>query len=503
MIDSTVYLIGAGPGNEGLITVRGLELVRQADVLVYDQLGTSAFLNEVPKNCQMYDVGKSSGNHKLSQDGINELLAQKAKEFKKVVRLKGGDPYIFGRGGEEYLYLKERGINVEVVPGITSAISVPAFAGIPITQRGYTTSLAIITGHEAQKEASDLNWKALAGIGTVVFVMGVKNIGKICQNLINEGKGPNTPVAMIRNGTLPTQKTYIGTLATMEEIVKKENIQPPCITVVGKVVELHPELNWFEKLPLYGKKIVVTRSRAQASSLLKELKELGADAIECPTIKITEITDNNAFNSFLEKNNDYSHLVFTSVNGVEIFIKKLFEANKDLRILFSKKIICIGPATATAFKDKGIIADFVPETYVAESIIPYFENEKDAKVAILRAEKAREVLPEALKEMGHKVDVIPLYHTDYEECLNSEILENLRNNEIDYITFTSSSTVDGFAKMIKNTDIKPESIPAAVIGPVTEETCKKYGFDVKIKAREFTIPGLIEAILKYNKKANK
>ena len=496
MIDSTVYLIGAGPGNEGLITVRGLELVRQADVLVYDQLGTSAFLNEVPKNCQMYDVGKSSGNHKLSQDGINELLAQKAKEFKKVVRLKGGDPYIFGRGGEEYLYLKERGINVEVVPGITSAISVPAFAGIPITQRGYTTSLAIITGHEAQKEASDLNWKALAGIGTVVFVMGVKNIGKICQNLINEGKDPDTPVAMIRNGTLPTQKTYIGTLATMEEIVKKENIQPPCITVVGKVVELHPELNWFEKLPLYGKKIVVTRSRTQASSLLKELKELGADAIECPTIKITEITENNAFNSFLEKNNDYSHLVFTSVNGVEIFIKNLLEAGKDLRILYGKKIICIGPATAKAFKDKGIIADFVPETYVAESIIPFFENEKEAKVAILRAEKAREVLPEALKEMGHKVDVFPLYHTDFEECLNSEILENLCNNEIDCVTFTSSSTVDGFAKMIKNTDIKPEKIPAAVIGPVTEETCKKYGFDVKVRAKEYTIPGLIEAIIK-------
>ena len=442
----------------------------------------------------MYDVGKSSGNHKLSQDGINELLAQKAKEFKTVVRLKGGDPYIFGRGGEEYLYLKERGIKVEVVPGITSAISVPAYAGIPITQRGYTTSLAIITGHEAQKEASELNWKALAGIGTVVFVMGVKNIGKICQNLINEGKDPSTPVAMIRNGTLPSQKTYIGTLATMEEIVKKENIQPPCITVVGKVVDLHPELNWFERLPLYGKKIVVTRSRAQASCLLKELKELGADAIECPTIKITEITDNKAFDSFIEKQGDYSHLVFTSVNGVEVFIKKLLEANKDLRILYGKKIICIGPATAKAFKDRCIIPDFIPETYVAESMIPYFEKANNAKVAILRAEKAREVLPDALRKLGHQVDIIPLYHTDLEETLNPEVLDYLEKGKIDLVTFTSSSTVEGFAKMLEKTTIKPESIPAAVIGPVTEESCKNYGFNVKIKAKEFTIPGLVEAI---------
>ena len=496
MKDSKVYLIGAGPGNEGLITVRGLELVRQAEVLVYDQLGTSAFLNEVPADCQMYDVGKSSGNHKLSQDGINELLAEKAKEFKRVVRLKGGDPYIFGRGGEEYLYLKERGINVEVVPGITSAISVPAYAGIPITQRGYTNSLAIITGHEAQKEASDLNWKALAGIGTVVFVMGVKNIGKICQNLIAEGKAPDTPVAMVQNGTLPQQKTYIGTLATMEEIVKRENIQPPCITVVGKVVDLHPELNWFEKLPLFGKKIIVTRSRAQASGLLADLKELGADAIECPTIKITEIKDNKAFDDFIEKNQNYTHLVFTSVNGVKTFVKKLFASKNDLRILFGKKIICIGPATAEAFKEKGIIADFVPETYVAESIVPFFENIKNANVAILRAEVAREVLPEALKKLGHRVDIIPLYHTDYENTISSELVELLEKNQIDYVTFTSSSTVEGFAKMIENSNIKPEKVPAAVIGPVTEESCKKHGFNILVIAKEYTIPGLVEALIK-------
>ena len=494
MIDSTVYLIGAGPGNEGLITVRGLELVRKADVLVYDLLGTSAFLNEVPQNCQMYDVGKSAGNHKLGQDGINELLAQKAKEFKTVVRLKGGDPYIFGRGGEEHLYWKERGIKVEVVPGITSAISVPAYAGIPITQRGYTTSLAIVTGHEAQKEISDVNWKALSGIGTLIFLMSVKNIGQICRNLLAEGKPANTQMAMIRYGTLPKQKSYFGTLGTMEEIVKKENIQPPCVTIIGKVVDLHSQLNWFEELPLFGKKILVTRSRAQASSLLERLKELGADAIECPTIKITEIANNNAFDDFIENYNKYTHLVFTSVNGVNTFIEKVFEANKDLRLLYGKKVICIGPATAKAFKDKGIIADYVPETYIAESIIPYFEKENNAKVAILRAEVAREVLPEALKRLGHQVNVVPLYHTDFENEISHETLDYLEKGIIDLVTFTSSSTVEGFAKMIEKTNILPQNIPSAVIGPVTEETCKKYGFNVKVRAKEYTISGLVEAI---------
>ena len=496
MIDSKVFLIGAGPGNEGLITVRGLEILRKAEVLVYDQLGTPAFLKEVPEKCQLYDVGKSAGNHKLSQDGINELLAEKAKEFKIVVRLKGGDPYVFGRGGEEFLYLRERGIKVEVVPGITSAISVPAFAGIPITQRGYTTSMAIITGHEAQKEISEINWKSLTGIGTLVFLMGVKNIGQICQNLMAEGKSPETPMAMIRYGTSPKQKSYFGTLGTMEELVKKENIQPPCVTVVGKVVSLHKELNWFEELPLFGKRIIVTRSRLQASSLLSSLRELGADAIECPTIKISEIEDNKAFDAFIENNQKYTHLVFTSVNGVNTFIKKLFNKKLDLRLLFGKKILCIGPATAEAFREKGIIADYVPDTYVAESMIPFFEKEKNAKVAILRAEVARETLPEALKKLGHKVDIIPLYHTDYIDKIDSEIVEFLENDLIDYVTFTSSSTVEGFAKMIKKTNIKPEKINAAVIGPVTEENCKKYGFNVVVKANEYTIPGLVEALIR-------
>lgn len=496
-MNSKVYLIGAGPGNAGLITVRGLELVRKADVLIYDQLGTSEFLKEAPKNCQMFDVGKSAGNHKLSQDGINELLYQKAKEFTTVVRLKGGDPYIFGRGGEEFLYLQERGINVEVVPGVTSAISAASYAGIPITHRGYTTSMAIVTGHEAEKETSDINWNALAGIGTVVFLMGVKNISQICQSLIASGKSPDTPVAMVRYGTQSRQESYFGKLSTMPEIVIQKNIQAPCVTIVGNVVDLHNKLNWFEKLPLFGKRIVVTRSRAQSSNLLATLKELGADAIECPTIKISEIENNQALQDFINNNNTYTHLVFTSVNGVNTFIEKLLAQGKDLRILYGKKLVCIGPATAEAFKQKGIIADYIPETYVAEAMIPWFEKQPKGKIAILRAEKAREVLPEALSKLEHDVDVIPLYHTEFESEINSEVTEYLKNSQIDYVTFTSSSTVEGFAKLLEGSDIKPDKIPAAVIGPVTAETCKKYGFPVKIAAEEYTIPGLVQMIIRH------
>lgn len=501
MEKATVYLIGAGPGNAGLITVKGLELVKKADVLVYDQLGTSAFLNEVPKQCQMYDVGKSSGNHKLSQDGINKLLAQKAKEFKTVVRLKGGDPYLFGRGGEEFLYLKEHGINVEVVPGVTSAISAPCYAGIPITQRGYTSSLAIVTGHQAEKEISDVNWKAIAGIGTVVFLMSVKNIGQICHNLMAEGKPADTPVAMVRYGTLSKQKSYFGTLGTMEAIVEKEGIKPPCVTVVGKVVDLHEQLNWFEKLPLFGKKIIVTRSRTQAGSLLSELQQWGAEAIECPTIRITPNEDDSALNDFLNCHEKYSYAVFTSVNGVNTFIEKIMNSNKDLRILYGKKIVCIGPATAEAFKQKGIVADYVPDSYVAENLIKWFETQKPGKVAILRAEKAREILPEALKKLGYNVNVISLYHTDFETNITPELLEYLENNQIDYVTFSSSSTVEGFAKILENTNIKPEQVPSAVIGPVTAETCKKFGFPIKVTAKEFTIPGLVKEILRANSKS--
>lgn len=498
-----VFLVGAGPGDAGLITVRGLDLVKRADVIIYDQLGTAAFLSQTKPECEMYDVGKFAGNHKVTQDDINALLAKKAAEKKLVVRLKGGDPFVFGRGGEEMQYLIERGHAVEVVPGVTSAISAPCYAGIPITQRGFTASLAIVTGHEAEKEGSDLNWPALAGIGTVVFLMGVKNLPQICQNLIAAGRAPETPVAMIQNGTLPTQRTVTGTLATIPEIAVREGVQPPAVTVVGEVVALRSQLAWFEKRPLFGRRIAVTRSRLQASSLVAELQSLGAQVIECPTIKIVQHQSSDAFKSFIARSREFEHLVFTSVNGVTGFIEALYEQKLDLRFLGGKKIVCIGPATAAAFIDRGINPDFVPETYVAESLFPWFEKLPPAGVAILRAEKAREVLPQTLAQLGHRVEVVPLYHTEYDKPDSSEIISAVRDGRLDLITFSSSSTAEGLASLLTDSDIDPVMIPAAVIGPITAETCRKLGFTIKVEAEEFTIPGLIKAMQSYFATSNR
>ena len=492
-----VYLVGAGPGDPGLITIRGLSLVRAADVIIYDQLGTAAFLSHARKDCELYDVGKFAGNHKVTQDNINALLAEKALEKKLVVRLKGGDPFVFGRGGEEMLYLAERGIGVEVVPGVTSAIAAPCYAGIPITQRGFTASLAVVTGHEAEKETSDINWQALAGIGTVVFLMGVKNLPAICKNLIAAGRSPETPVALVQHGTLPIQRTITGTLATIAKVAVEANIQPPAATIVGEVVELREKLAWFEKRPLFGRKIAVTRSRQQASVLVEELQQLGAEVLECPSIKIIQHHTSEALKTFMANCDSFEHLIFTSANGVSGFIEALTENNLDMRFLSGKKIVCIGPATAAAFKERGIIADFVPKTYVAEALLPYFENLSPTRIAILRAEKAREILPETLQKLGHHVEIVPVYHTEYETPDNSEIAAALKSGSIDLVTFTSSSTAEGFVKMLAGSGVDNNLIPAAAIGPITAATCREFGFAIKTEATDFTIPSLIEAIQKY------
>lgn len=501
MKESSVYLVGAGPGDAGLITVRGLELVRKADVVVYDQLGTAEFLSQVKEGCELINVGKFAGNHRVPQDGINEILKQKALEGKMVVRLKGGDPFIFGRGGEEMLYLTEAGINCQVVPGVTSAISAPSYAGIPITQRGYTCSMAIVTGHEASKEVSDINWQALAGIGTVIFLMGVKNLPKIVKNLTECGRAPETPVAMIQHGTLPIQRTVTGTLADIVNIAREADIQPPAVTVVGEVVALRQNLEWFEKRPFFGKTIVVTRSRMQASSLLHQLKELGARAVECPAIRIIQHQNSSEFSAFIEAADAFEHLVFTSVNGVDGFVEALTAVGRDLRFLGPKKIVCIGPATAQAFIDRGITPDFVPETYVAEALFPYFEDLAPCGVAILRAEKAREVLPETLKQLGHNVNVVPIYHTEYETPDAKETVELLEAGKVDLVTFTSSSTVEGFVKIVKNSKVDLAKVRAASIGPITSQTCRDHGIPITLEAKNHSIPGLITTINQYFKES--
>lgn len=492
-----VFLVGAGPGDPGLITRRGYDLIQQAEVLIYDQLGTAAFIGHCRADCEMIDVGKFAGKHTMPQEEINELLVKKARENKIVVRLKGGDPFVFGRGGEELQVLHQAGIEFEVVPGITSAISAPAYAGIPVTHRDFTSTFAVVTGHEADKEGSAINWQALAQIGTVVFLMGVKKLPEIVKNLIDSGRSPETPVAMVQHGTLPIQRTVSGTLSTIVEIAREAQIKAPAVTVVGQVVNLRESMQWIEHRPLFGRTILVTRSRHQASSLLAQLQELGANAIEFPTIKIVQHSNSTVFNDFLARIDSFQYLVFTSVNGVDGFVEALLQAGKDLRALAGKKLVCIGPATAEAFTRRGIRPDHVPQTFVAEAMLPWFESNSPGQAAFLRAEKAREVLPEALRQIGYEVEVIPVYHTEYESPDSSAIIELLQQGKVDLVTFTSSSTVDGFEQLIKDAGIAAESVPGAVIGPITEQTALSKGYSIKCRAEEYTIPGLINAMRGY------
>ncbi|MBF0501326.1 MAG: uroporphyrinogen-III C-methyltransferase [Candidatus Riflebacteria bacterium] len=491
-----VSLIGAGPGDPGLITVRGLQRIREADVVVFDQLGAPALLDNARPGAELIDVGKRAGDHTLPQEKINELLVQKAKEGKRVVRLKGGDPHIFGRGGEEMETLASEGIGFEVIPGVSSAIAGPAYAGIPITHRSCTASLAIATGHEADDTAeSRVPWESLAHIGSVVILMGVGRLEAIVERLRKAGRRSTTPVALIEQATTPKQRTTIGTLADIVEKARDAKVKPPALIVIGEVVRYHERLSWFERRPLHGRTIVVTRSRAQASDLVQALSDLGANVLTAPAIKIEKLDQNPGFDDFLKHISEFKYLVFTSVNGVDGFVDTLIERKKDLRDLAAKTIICIGPATADAFRRRGITPDFVPDTFVAEALIPYFQERKPEGVAILRAEKAREVLPDALRELKYKVEVIPLYKTKLDGSAGESVIAALRAGTVDAVTFTSSSTVDNFIEMLAGTGIEPASIPGAAIGPVTAATCAEKNVRLVAESSVHTIPGLVDALL--------
>lgn len=495
-----IYLIGAGPGDPGLITVKGLQCISEADVVVYDYLASPRLMKHAKPGAELIYVGKMGGNHTLSQDGINELLVEKGRLGLKVARLKGGDPFVFGRGGEEAQVLRKAGVAFEIVPGVTSAVAAPAYAGIPITHRDHTTSVTFVTGHEDPNKAqSTINWNNLT-TGTVVFFMGVKNLPMIVENLIKAGRSPETPAALVRWGTTAKQKTVTGNLSNIREVAEKAGITAPAIIVVGEVVQLREELAWFENAPLFGKKIAVTRSREQASSLVEKLSDLGADCVECPTIKIEPIKNerlNNAINTL----KNYDWLIFTSVNGVSCFFDTLFEMGLDSRAIGGLKTAVIGPATQEKLLSYGIKADVVPESYVAESVIKAFEKEevKGKKFLLPRAKDARAILPEKLAEMGGTVDEIITYEAVEDTDKSSEMLSLLKKNEIDMVTFTSSSTVSNFVKLLPENEISGlmKDVKVASIGPITSETARKLGLQVDIEADEFTIPGLCDAILKF------
>ncbi len=496
-----VYLVGAGPGDFRLISVKACDCLKKAEVVVYDRLADERILSYAPETAEFIYVGKASNQHTMKQEDINRLLADKAKEGKCVVRLKGGDPFVFGRGGEEALLLEEEGLPFEIVPGITSAISVPAYAGIPVTHRAVATSFAVVTGHEdPTKGESNMRWDKLStGVDTLVFLMGVANLPHITKQLMENGRSGDTPAAVIRWGTKPEQRVLMTTVAKAAGDVEKAQLKPPAIFIVGDVVSLREKLQWFDRPdthPLFGKTVLVTRARSQASKLTGALEELGAKCIEIPAIKLQPPTDNYAaLDEAVSHLSDYQWLIFTSTNGVEGFFRRLAMAEKDARVLGNARIAAIGTATADELKKHGIIADIVPKEFRAEGIVEALGSEISAGIKILipRAQEAREVLPEALRKLGASVDVASVYET-VAACENAEPLrEMLKSGEVDLITFTSSSTVKNLVKALGGTE-EIRHIKTAVIGPITAETCRKNGIEPDIVAETYTIDGLVEAI---------
>ena len=496
-----VYLVGAGPGDPGLLTVKAHACLEKADTVVYDYLADSRILALVPEEAERIYVGKSAGNHAMKQEDISKLLVKLSREGKCVVRLKGGDPFVFGRGGEEALLLAENGLPFEIVPGVTSAIAVPAYAGIPVTHRGVAVSFAVITGHEdPTKEASGLDWQKLAtGVDTLVFLMGVGNLPAITAELMRHGRAGNTPAAVIRWGTRPEQETLITTVENAADDVARAGLKPPAIFLVGDVVRYREKLRWFdapERRPLFGKRVLVTRARAQASKLTEGLEALGAACLEVPAIRIAEPSDGGAaLRAAIVHVADYDWLIFTSANGVEHFFRALDAAGKDARALARAKVAAIGPATANALAACGVRADCVPGEYRAEAVVEALKGDvkSGTRVLLARAEEAREVLPESLTALGAEVTVAAAYSTKQAEADGAALAKKLTSGEIDIVTFTSSSTAKNLCAILGGAEPLLH-VKCVAIGPITAKTCEALGIKPAAVAKEYTIEGLIETI---------
>lgn len=500
-----VFLIGAGPGDTGLFTVKGMERLSRADVVVYDELANRELLDLAREGAELIYVGKKAGSHSLPQEGINELIVSKALEGKDVARLKGGDPFIFGRGGEEAQQLARAGISFEVVPGVTSAIAVPAYAGIPLTHRDFTSTVALVTGHEdPSKEGSRIAWEHLAhAAGTIVFLMGVGNLERICSELIKEGRPPATPVAVIERGTLAVQRTVTGSLETIGKIAVDAGIKPPSIIVVGEVVTLREELGWFEKRPLFGRGILVTRAREQASRFVELLSEMGARCFEFPTIEIAPPVSWKELDEAVARLPSYSWIVSTSVNGVRNFLERLHAAGKDSRALGGISVAAIGPKTADAWEEAGIRPDLVPDEYVAEAVVSAFERHdlKGKAVLIPRALDARELLPQELERMGARLDVVPAYRTIKPKGDAEKVRGLIEDGLVDMVTFTSSSTVKNFIAIFAEDRGRLARLMSGVavgcIGPITAKTAEGEGLKVSVVPTSYTINAFAEAIRDY------
>ncbi|MEO8617257.1 MAG: uroporphyrinogen-III C-methyltransferase [Luteolibacter sp.] len=496
----TCYLVGAGPGDLGLLTLRAKECIELADVLVYDALSSPELLNWTKPGCEKIYVGKRAKDHSVPQDQINGIIVEKTKQGKNVVRLKGGDPMIFGRGGEEAAELAEAGVPFEIVPGISSTIAGPAYAGIPVTHRDHNTQLTIFTGHEdPTKGFSSVDYAQLAKApGTKVFVMGVARLREICASFIENGAASDTPIALIRWATTGSQKTIEGTLTDIADIAERVNFSSPAVAVIGNVVNERKKINWFEKRPLFGKRIVVTRTREQAGELSKALRDLGADVVELPTIRIEPPEDQREFVELVTHAHEYDWLVFTSPNGVERFFDAFFIAFEDARSLGNPRIAAIGAGTAQKIREYRFAVDLIPERFVAEGLIDAFKKEDIENLTMLwvKAAETRDVIGEGLTAMGAIVDNCITYRTVPETEDPTGARARLEEEGADLITFTSSSTVDHFFDLGIDW---PEGCAAASIGPVTSETLRKKGMKPAFEAPQHDIPGLVKAIVKYFK----
>lgn len=499
-----VYLVGAGPGAPGLLTIKGLDCLKSADVVIYDFLASERLLAQAKPGAELIYVGKRAGQHELSQKEINQLLIKKARAGNKVVRLKGGDPFIFGRGGEEAEALAAASVPFEVVPGVTSAIAVPAYAGIPLTHRGFTSSVAFITGHEdpSKRAKPGVDWEHLAtGAGTLVLLMGMGNLPAIVQRLIKAGRDPKTPVAVIRWGSTADQETLVATLKTVAQEVEKRGFKPPAIVVVGDVVALREKLNWYETKPLFGKKILVTRTRAQASALSSILESYGADVLELPTIEVVPCRSYRKLDRAIEELPSFHWVIFTSANGVSSFFQRLYGKGGDARRLKDVKVCAIGPATTSALREKGVRPDLVPKEFRAEGIVAELASQVKPgdRALLVRAEKARDLLPRSLKDMGAEVTVAPAYRTVPPRVDVAEVKKLLEQGKVAAVTFTSSSTAINLAGILGPQEFRRllKGVAVASIGPVTAETVRNLGVESQVVCEEYTIPALVEKMVEY------
>lgn len=498
-----VYLIGAGPGDPKLITLRGLEYLERAQVVIYDYLAPEELLNFVSSDAELIFAGKRRGRHPFSQEAINRLIIEKARAGKIVARLKGGDPFIFGRGGEEAEALVQAGIPFEVVPGVTAAIAVPAYAGIPLTHRDLASTVAFVTGHEdPTKGDTSIDWEKIAtGVGTLVFFMGMARLPSIVKNLVQYGRDAKTPVALIRWGTRLSQQTVQGTLTDIVEKAREANLKPPVTIVVGEVVRLRERLSWFETLPLFGRKILVTRAREQAGEFSDLLAQNGAEPIEFPTIEVVPPRSFRMLDRAIKQLSQYHWAIFTSANGVQFFLERLRAGGKDIRALKDLKICAIGPRTAEEIQRFGVIVDLVPEEYQAEGVISGMGRRslKGKRILLPRAAVAREILPRELARLGARVDVVTAYRTVKPMKSVKPVKKLLQAHEISVITFTSSSTVRNFAEMFTKKELPGllDKVTVACIGPITAETARYLGIKTDIMPKDSTIPAFVEAICEY------